>query len=59
MKLKNGKKKIKGKDLKYGTKKYTYDFRKSETKRPFGETTCIHTYKIVEVEEDQNNLLKN
>ena len=43
--------KIKRKELKYETKKYTYDFQKSETIRHFGELIYTHTAKIVEVEE--------
>ena len=56
MKLKKWEEKNKGEDLKYETKKYTYDFQKYETKRYFGEIIYTHT---AEVEEDQNDLLKN
>ena len=52
-----GRKKLK--DLKFETKKCTFDFQKSETIRSFGETIYTHTAKIVEHEEDQKNLLKN
>ena len=44
MKLKNGKKKIKRKDLTCKTNKYKYDFQKYETIRSFGES--IYTGKI-------------
>ena len=37
-KLKNGKKKIKRKDLKYKTENYIYDFQQYETIRSFGES---------------------
>ena len=59
MKLKKWEDKTKQKDLKYKTKKYTYEFQQYETIRSFGES--IHTRKasIVETEEDQNNLLEN
>ena len=59
MKLKNGKKKVKRKDLMYKTNKYRYDFQKCETIRSFGE--CIYTGKINidEAEMDQSNLLKS
>ena len=56
---KNWEEKIKRKDLKYETKKCIYHFQKSETIRSFGEIIHTHTAKIAEVEEDQNNLLKN
>ena len=52
-----GRKKLK--DLKFETKKCTYDFQKSETIRSFGEIIYTHTGKIVENEEDQKNVLKN
>ena len=57
--IKNWEEKIKRKGLKYETKKCTQDFQKSETIRSFGEIIHAHTAKIVEVEEDQNNLLRN
>ena len=59
MKLKNGKKKVKRKDLMYKTNKYRYDFQKCETIRSFGK--CIYTGKINidEAEMDQSNLLKS
>ena len=54
MKLKNGKKKNKRKDLKYETKKCTYDFQKSDI-RSSGEIIHTHTAKTVEVEESIQN----
>ena len=51
--------KIKRKDLKYGKKKYTYDFQLQERIKSFGESIYIRKAGIVEAEEDQSNLLKN
>ena len=50
---------IKTKDLKYETKKYTYDFRQYKKIRPFSERIFTRKAKIVEAEEGQSNLLKN
>ena len=59
MKLKNGKKKLKGKDLKYETKKYTYNFQQYETLRSFGDNIYFGKINIDEAEMDLSNLLKN
>ena len=53
------KEKIKGKDLKYETKKYIYDFQQYETIRSVGESIYTRKASIGEAEEGQSNLLKN
>ena len=57
--IKKWEEKIKQEDLKYKTKKYTYDFQQYETLWSYDES--IYTCKaiIVEVKEDQSNLLEN
>ena len=57
--IKKYKEKIKREDLKYQTKKDTYDFQQYETVRSFGESIYTRKASIVEVEEDQTNLLEN
>ena len=52
--IKNWEEKIKRKDLKYETKKCTYDFQKSDI-RSSGEIIHTHTAKTVEVEESIQN----
>ena len=57
-KSKNGKNKIKRKDLIYRTNKSKYDFQQYETLRSFDESIYAGKITVDEVEEDQINLLK-
>ena len=57
-KSKNGKNKIKQKDLIYRTNKSKYDFQQYETLRSFDESIYAGKITVDEVEEDQSNLLK-
>ena len=60
MKLKNGKKKIKRKDLKCETKNiYIYDFQQYKIKRSFGDNIYTVKINIDKAEIDQSNLFKN
>ena len=73
MKLKNGKMKIKRKDLKHETNiyiyiyiciyvyiyVYIYGFQQFETIRSFGDNIYIGKINIDEAEKNQSNLLKN
>ena len=59
MKLKKWEEKVKLKDLKCETKKYTCDFEQYETIRYFGDSFYTRKANIVKTEEDQSNLLKN
>ena len=51
--------KIKRKDLKYESKKFTYDFQQFETIRSFGNNIYIGKITINESYKDQSNLLEN
>ena len=57
--IKTWEEKIKREDIKYETKKYIYDFPQYETIRSYDESIYTCKANIVEVEENQNNLLKN
>ena len=60
--IKKLKEKIKGKDLKYETKKHIYEFQQYETIRSFGESiyNCkVNKFNMDEREMHQSNLLKN
>ena len=60
--IKKLKEKIKGKDLKYKTKKHIYEFQQYETIRSFGESiyNCkVNKFNMDEREMHQSNLLKN
>ena len=59
MKSKNGKKKIKQKDLKNKTNKCTYDFQQVERIRSFGDNNYTGKTNIDEAGMDQSNLLEN
>ena len=59
MKVKNGKKKLKKKDLKNETRKYIYPFQQYEMIRSFGDSIYTGKINIVQDEGDQRNLLKN
>ena len=59
MKLKNGKKKTKQKDLIYKRNKYKYYFQQYETIRSFGESIYAGYITAEEIEEGQSSLLKN
>ena len=59
MKLKNGKKKIKQKDLIYKTNTYKYHFQHHQTTRPFGKSIYTAKIYIHEAKMDQSNLLEN
>ena len=48
--------KIKGQDLKYETKKYTYYFHKYEANRSFGDGIYTHKGNMGEAEKDQRIL---
>ena len=50
---------IKGKDLKYETTKYVYDFQQYDIIRSFGDSIYSGKINIDEAEIDQSNLLKN
>ena len=51
--------KIKGKDLKYETKNYIYDFQQYDTIRTFGDNIYTAKINIDGSEMDQTNLSKN
>ena len=51
--------KIKRKDLKYKTIKYTQDFQQYKTIKSSGEGIYTRKDSIVEAEKDQSNLLEN
>ena len=57
--IKKWEEKMKRKDLKYKTNKYTYDFQQFETIRSFGDNICTCKIDIDESEMDQSNLLEN
>ena len=50
---------IKGKDLKYETTKYVYDFQQYDIIRSFGDSIYSGKINIDEAAIDQSNLLKN
>ena len=58
-KFKKWEEKIKRKDLKYETKKYTYNFQQYEKLRSFGDNIYFGKINIDEAEMDLSNLLKN
>ena len=51
--------KIKQEDLKYESKKFTYDFQQFETIRSFGNNIYTGKITINESYKDQSNLLEN
>ena len=52
IKFKSLKRKLNKKNLKYETKKYTYDFQQYETIKSFGESIYTREASIVEAEDD-------
>ena len=57
--IKKWEEKIKRKDLKYGTKKYIYNFQQYETVSSLGDNIYTGKSNIDEAVMDQRNLLKN
>ena len=56
MKLKNGKKKLKGKELICKAKKYEYGFQQCELIKSFGDSIYTGKINIDEAEMDQSKL---
>ena len=59
MKLNNGKKKIKRKDLKYETTKSIYDFKQQEIIRYFGDIVYTRQINVAQARDDQIDLLND
>ena len=59
MKLKNGKQKLRQKDLQYERKKHIYDFQQYDNIRFFSDNIYTGKININKPEMDQSNLLKN
>ena len=59
MKLKKWEEKIKRKDLRYKTNRYTHDFQHFKTTRSFADNSYTGKITIDEAEMDQSNLLEN
>ena len=59
MKLKNWEEKIKRKELRYKTNRYTHDFQHFETARSFADNSYTGKITTDEAEMDQSNLLEN
>ena len=58
-KIRKWQEKFEGKDLKYKTNKYLYDFQKFETLRSFGDSIYSSKISIDEAGMDQTNILEN